>query len=113
MSMDFFNQFLDNIKQIVIEAIREALQQIKQEACEEWVTTKEIAEHLKQSESWVSGYLHTIPHVKHEKAVKFRKSDVDKWRIENFGRHYDLADEKCTVSKATGNTNKSAWKPID
>lgn len=86
--MDFFNQFLDSIKQVVIDAIKEALQQAKQEICEPWVTTKEIAEHLGQSESWVNKNLHIIPHIKHDGSKRFKKSAVDQWRIETYGQNY-------------------------
>lgn len=110
--MDVFNQFLDNIKQAVTDAIKDALQQIKQEACEEWVDRTEIAEHLGQSPAWVSDHLHAIPHVKHDKAVKFRKSDVDAWRLQVYGRNYDSLNKqvKITQSKAA---NKGVWKPIE
>ena len=111
--MDIFNQFLGSIRQAVIDATKDALQQIKQETCEEWVDRTEIARHLGQSPAWVSDHLHTIPHVKHDKAIKFRKSDVDRWRVETFGRHYDKMENHYKDSSIAENTSKTAWKPIE
>lgn len=111
--MDIFNQFLENIKQAVIDDIKDALQQIKQEVCEEWVDRTEIAKHLGQSPAWVSDHLHTIPHVKHDKAVKFRKSDVDRWRIDTFGKHYDKMEKNYRISQVSERSNSKTWKPIE
>lgn len=81
-----FNKFFDEIKQVIQDKVTEILEQIKQDYCEPWVTTKEIAEHLGQSESWVNTHLHSIPHIKHDGSKRFKKSTVDQWRIETYGK---------------------------
>ncbi len=94
--MEFFNQFLNDIKQVVADTVKEILEQIKAESCEQWVSTKEIAEHLGQSESWVNKNLNSIPHVKHDGSKRFKKSIVDQWRIETYGHNYEL--QKVNIS---------------
>lgn len=46
---------------------------------EPWVTVKEVAEHLCQTENWVRSYAPTIPHVRVGRQYRFKLNEVDKW----------------------------------
>jgi len=51
---------------------------------EEIFDKKTLAKYLLVNVSWVDKSLHTIPHFKPGKYVRFRRSEIDKWIAKNM-----------------------------
>jgi excisionase family DNA binding protein len=75
------------IKSIVTETVQQTLKELgaldqSKLNKPEIMTTKQLAEYLNMSESWIYSNLKELPHEKCGRNVRFSKKDIDQWRRE-------------------------------
>lgn len=68
---------IQNIASAVIEGLKPHLCQVK--PIDDVFDKKTLAEYLKVDVSWIDRNLHTLPHFKIGKYVRFKQSDIDSW----------------------------------
>ncbi len=54
------------------------------------MTPKDLAEYIQVPLSWVYNNIHTIPHVKLGRLLRFKKADIDKWLDDQSVKPFDL-----------------------
>lgn len=78
--MDIFEQFINELKQIVRNEIRLAVKEILEEYLhDKWLDKKELAEYWKVSTSWIDHKIDEIPHSKLQ-PIRFKRLEADAWR---------------------------------